>query len=110
MEVYRVSDDSVRHFKTLFNQNGRGLDLDRYIYHQRGNGIGSFFAKLFHKVLPVAKTVLKGAANTAAPHLKALAEDYANQGFDYANNKVKNYINNTGANSNKRKRDNLDHE
>ena len=56
MEVYRVSNDSVKHFKTLFNQNGRGLDLDRYIYHQRGAGIGSFFAKLFHRVLPVAKS------------------------------------------------------
>ena len=110
MEVYRVSDGSVRHFKTLFNQNGRGLDLDRYIYHQRGNGIGSFFAKLFHKVLPVAKTVLKGAAKTAAPHLKALAGDLKNQGLDYINNKVKNYNDNTDSNPIKRKRDNLDHE
>ena len=102
MEVYRVSNDSVKHFKTLFNQNGRGLDLDRYIYHQRGAGIGSFFAKLFHKVLPVAKSALKGVIKTATPYVKSLGQDIANQGLEQATAAVSNYT--------KRKRDNLDHE
>ena len=109
MEVYRVSAGSVKHFKTLFNQNGRGLDLDRYIYHQRGNGIGSFFAKLFHEVLPVAKSIIKGVVKTAQPHLKAIAGDLRNQGLEYINTKTKNYLDNTDSNP-KRKRDNLDHD
>jgi hypothetical protein len=102
MEVYRVSTDSVKHFKTLFNQNGRGLDLDRYIYHQRGAGIGSFFAKLFHKVLPVAKSAIKGVLKTAAPYAKGFAQDLGKQGVEHATTALSNYS--------KRKRDNLDHE
>ena len=102
MEVYRVSDDSVKHFKTLFNQNGQGLDLDRYIYHQRGAGIGSFFAKLFHRVLPVAKSALKGVIETATPYGKSLVDDLTNQGVEQVKAAVSNYT--------KRKRDNLDHE
>ena len=102
MEVYRVSNDSVKHFKTLFNQNGRGLDLDRYIYHQRGAGIGSFFAKLFHKVLPVAKSAIQGVIKTATPYAKGFAQDLANKGLEHVTTSVSNYS--------KRKRDNLDHE
>ena len=102
MEVYRVSNNSVKHFKTLFNQNGRGLDLDRYIYHQRGAGLGSFFAKLFHKVLPVAKSAIKGAIKIAEPHAKGFLGDLANKGIEHATQ--------AASNLNKRKRDNLDHE
>lgn len=102
MEVYRVSNNSVKHFKTLLNQNGRGLDLDRYIYHQRGSGIGGFFAKLFHKVLPIAKSAIKGAIKIAEPHVKGYLGDLANKGIEHVTQKA--------ANLNKRKRDNLDHE
>jgi len=102
MEVYRTSSNSVKHFKTLLNQNGRGLDLDRHIYDQRGAGIGSFFAKLFHKVLPIAKSAIKGAIKVAEPHAKGFLGDLANKGIAHATQ--------AASNLNKRKRDNLDYE
>ena len=84
METYRLTNASIKHFRTLFNQNGNGYHIDRYIYNQGGLGIGSFFAKLFHRVLPVAKSALKGVIKTATPYVKSLGQDIANQGLEQA--------------------------
>ena len=75
METYRISDKSVQHYTTVFSQNGNGLDIDRYIYNQDGAGIGSFFAKLFRSVLPVAKTAIKTVADIAKPHLQNIGNE-----------------------------------
>lgn len=102
METYRLSNDSLKHFRTLFNQNGGGYSLDRYVYHQKGQGLGSFFAKLFHKVLPVAKSAVKGLIKVATPHAKGFLGDITKEGLNQGVQALTNLQ--------KRKRDNLDHE
>lgn len=99
MEIYRTSDASVKRFKNLFNQNGGSFDLDRYIYHQKGNGLGGFFARLFHKVLPI----IKGAAKIATPHAKGFLSDLGKEGINQGIKGLTNF-------NQKRKRDNLDNE
>ena len=100
METYRLTNASIKHFRTLFNQNGNGYHIDRYIYNQGGLGIGSFFAKLFSKVLPVAKSVLTGAVKIAAPHAKGFLGDLAKEGLNQSAKALSNLQ--------KRKRDSLD--
>lgn len=70
METYRVSPKTIQHYTTVFSQNGKGFDIDRYIYHQQGAGIGSFFGKLLRYVLPVAKTAISRTYDIAKPHIQ----------------------------------------
>ena len=55
------------------NQRGYGDDIDRYIYSQSGEGLGSFFGKLAKKAIPILGKAIKGAAKAAVPHLKDAA-------------------------------------
>ena len=80
METYRLSNKSVQHFRTTFSQNGKGLDIDRYIYNQQGAGLGSFFANLFRKALPIAKAAINTAATVAKPHLQQFGKDLVQEG------------------------------
>ena len=110
METYRVSDESVQHFTTVFSQNGKGLDIDRYIYNQQGAGIGSFFAKLFRSVLPVAKTAINTAARIAKPHVQKIASEVIQETQRGLINQIGNIGNKTIKRINKRKVDELDDE
>ena len=62
------------------NQRGYGDDIDRYIYSQSGEGLGSFFGKLAKKAIPILGKAIKGAAKAAVPHL----QDAAAAGFSSA--------------------------
>ena len=53
------------------NQKGYGDDIDRYIYSQTGEGLGSFFGNMFKKAIPFIAKSIKGAAKVASPHIKA---------------------------------------
>ena len=110
METYRVSDESVQHFTTVFSQNGKGLDIDRYIYNQQGAGIGSFFAKLFRSVLPVAKTAINTVARIAKPHLQKIGTEAANEGRRFATDQIEKFADKTIKRITKRKADELDDE
>ena len=55
------------------NQRGYGDDIDRYIYSQSGEGLGSFFGKLAKKAIPILGKAIKGAAKAAVPHLQDAA-------------------------------------
>ena len=44
MERFDTSHLEKIAFKAI-NQNGRGDDIDRYIYSQSGEGLGSFLGK-----------------------------------------------------------------
>ena len=71
MEVFDSSTINVN----LIKQNGRGNDMDRYIYSmQSGEGIGSFFGNLFRTVVPAIGNAIKGVSEVAKPHLKNLAQ------------------------------------
>ena len=110
METYRVSKKSVQHFATVFSQNGKGLDIDRYIYNQQGAGIGSFFAKLFRSVLPIAKTAINTATSLAKPHLQAIGSQLVKEGTRVATNKLGELGESALQRINKRKLDELDNE
>ena len=83
METYRETPESLLYYQKVFSQNGKGLDIDRYIYRQNGTGKGSFFGKLARFVLPIAKS----AFNVAKPHLQAAA-DLTKQGTRALTRKV----------------------
>ena len=108
METYRVSNKSVQHYTTVFSQNGKGLDIDRYVYNQQGAGIGSFFAKLFRTVLPVAKTAIKTVANIAKPHLENIGEELVKEGTRVVTKQIGNISNKSLNKIKKRKVDALD--
>ena len=76
MERLDASKLDVIAFKAI-NQKGYGDDIDRYIYSQSGEGLGSFFGNLVKKAIPILGKAIKGAAKGAAkaalPHLQDAA-------------------------------------
>ena len=70
-------------FKAI-NQRGYGDDIDRYIYSQSGEGLGSFFGKLAKKAIPILGKAIKGAAKAAVPHLQNAAVASASNLIDSA--------------------------
>ena len=108
METYRISDKSVQHYTTVFSQNGRGLDIDRYIYNQEGAGIGSFFAKLFRSVLPAAKTAVSTVGKIVKPHLQNIGDELVKEGTRVVTKQVGDLTNKTLDRIKKRKLDHLD--
>ena len=69
MEVFEHTKLNELAFKAI-NQKGYGADIDRYIYSQSGEGLGSLLGNLFKKAVPFLGTAIKGAAKAAVPHLK----------------------------------------
>ena len=80
MEVFNHRDLSSLAVKAI-NQKGYGDDIDRYIYSQSGEGLGSFFGNMFKKALPLIGKAIKGAAKVAAPHIKEGAKAAAKSGL-----------------------------
>ena len=76
MEHLDASKLDVIAFKAI-NQKGYGDDIDRYIYSQSGEGLGSFFGNLVKKAIRILGKAIKGAAKGAAkaalPHLQDAA-------------------------------------
>ena len=72
MERFDTSQLDKIAFKAI-NQNGRGYDIDRYIYSQSGEGLGSFFGKVVKTAIPLLTKAIKGTAKAAAPHLTKAA-------------------------------------
>ena len=66
------------------NQRGYGDDIDRYIYSQSGEGLGSFFGKLAKKAIPILGKAIKRAAKAAVPHLQDAAVATASNLIDSA--------------------------
>ena len=78
MEVFKPDKFHGEIYRATIKQSGGG-NIDRYIYSQDGEGIGSFFGNLFRTVAPMVGPILgkaiKGAAQLAEPHIKQLAND-----------------------------------
>ena len=72
MEVIDTSKLDEIAFRAI-NQRGYGDEIDRYIYSQSGEGLGSFFGKLAKKAIPILGKAIKGAAKAAVPHLQDAA-------------------------------------
>lgn len=64
--VYVPFDDKIwfDYFLAQAKQTGHGINGFEGLPYQRGNGLGSFFGRLFRSILPVAKKVGKSALKT----------------------------------------------
>ena len=80
MEIYTPSEESIAAYRDAIIQDGSGLDMDRYIYSQNGEGIGSFLGNIFRFVSPILGKAIKGTVNIAKPHLKRAATDVLTSG------------------------------
>ena len=80
MEFYNSENLRTLAFDSI-NQNGRGADMDRYIYSQQsGEGLGSVLGGLFKKALPLIGTAIKGAVKIAKPHAIAAGKELITTG------------------------------
>ena len=76
MEVFQPTRLDTTVYRSVINQSGHGMEMDRYIYsNQSGEGIGSFFGNLFRAAIPLIGRSIKGAAAIAKPHLKSAIKD-----------------------------------
>ena len=72
MELFDTSHLHKRAFKAII-QNGYGDDIDRYIYAQSGEGLGSFFGKVVKTAIPLLQNAIKRTAKAVTPHLTKAA-------------------------------------
>ncbi len=79
MEVFRPDKFDANLYHSTIAQTGAG-DIDRYIYRQDGEGIGSFFGNVFRTVAPLLGKAIKGAAQLAKPHLQRAATEVVTAG------------------------------
>ena len=91
METYIIDSNTERRYRDIiFQQDGRGPEIDRYIYNsQDGAGIGSFFGKLFSMALPLFKSVGK---QVIIPAAKKAGEAAINRGAEYALKKLSDSV------------------
>ncbi len=77
--VYIPINDKIwfDYYNEQAKQTGHGIQGYQGIPYQRGNGLGSFFGRLFRSILPVAKRVGKSA-------LKAIGQEALNMGSNVA--------------------------
>ena len=72
----------VQYFLNQAIQTGHGMDGFQGLPYQRGHGLGSFFARLFRSILPMAKRVGKAA-------LKNVGKEALSMGANVAGDLVK---------------------
>ena len=61
-------------------QNGSGGDIDRYIYNQNGEGLGSFFGSIMKNAIPFLGNTIKGGLKIARPHISAIGKELITSG------------------------------
>ena len=79
MEAFDDSKLKSLAYQTIIQQ-GLGGDIDRYIYQQQGEGLGSFFGSLFRQAVPFIGRAIKGVASVAKPHLISAGKEIINAG------------------------------
>lgn len=92
MEVFNTNNLKLADYRSVINQSGNGNDMDRYIYNQEGEGIGSFFGNLARTVIPLLGKAIKGAAKIAKPHIQRAANDIISTGSKRAINRISSDI------------------
>ena len=87
METFNDSKLRATAYRSI-SQSGKGMEMDRYIYSQQGEGIGSFFGNLFKSAQPMLGKAIKGAAKLIEPHAKAAAQDLVKAGVKRVNKQL----------------------
>ena len=89
MEVFQPTRLDAAGYRSVINQSGHGMEMDRYIYsNQSGEGIGSFFGNLLRTAIPLIGRTIKGAATIAKPHIKNAVKDIVATGSKRAIDKL----------------------
>ena len=89
MEIFNPTRLDTSMYRSVINQSGSGLEMDRYIYsNQSGEGIGSFFGNMIRSAIPVISRAIKGATTIARPHLKNAVKDIIATGSKRAIDKL----------------------
>lgn len=88
MEIYSPDEQSIAAYRAAITQNGSGMDMDRYIYSQNGEGIASFFGNIFRAVSPILGKAIKGTMSIAKPHLQRVATDVITSGSKHVLEKI----------------------
>ena len=89
MEIFNPTRIDTSMYRSVINQSGHGMEMDRYIYsNQSGEGIGSFFGNLLQTAVPLISRSIKGAAAIAKPHLKNAVKDIVASGSKRAIDKL----------------------
>ena len=78
MEVFDATKLKSLAYSSIIQQ-GKGSDLDRYIY-QQGEGLGSFFGGLFRQAIPLISQSIKGIGKVVKPHLISATTDLVKAG------------------------------
>ncbi len=79
METFNPEKLKSLAYRTII-QDGRGGDMDRYVYTQVGDGLGSFFGNIFKSAVPFLGRAINTAAGIAKPHLVAAGKDLISAG------------------------------
>ncbi len=79
METFNSDKLRTSAFRTII-QNGSGGDMDRYVYTQVGDGLGSIFGNIFRTAVPFLKGAINRAGSIAKPHLVAAGKDLISAG------------------------------
>ena len=74
METFNEAHLKSTAYRSI-TQSGKGLDMDRYIYSQEGEGLGSFFGNLVKSAIPMFGKAIKGAVKIAKPHAIAVGKE-----------------------------------
>lgn len=89
METFNPTSANIAKYRSVINQSGSGLEMDRYIYsNQDGEGIGEFFGNLARTAIPLLGKAIKGVVGIAKPHLKRAASDIITTGSKRAVEKL----------------------
>ena len=93
MQVFDPTRLDTAVYRSVINQSGSGMEMDRYIYsNQSGEGIGSFFGNLLRTAIPLIGRTIKGAAVIAKPHLENAGKDIIAAGSKRALSTLVNYL------------------
>lgn len=91
MEVFKPDKFEGDLYHSTIIQSGTG-SIDRYIYSQDGEGIGSFFGNLFRTAAPILgpllKKAIKGTAKIVKPHLQRATTEVISAGTKRIANKI----------------------
>ena len=92
----------LRGYRHLVLQSGEDEEMDRYIYGQEGEEIGSFFGALLRRVIPFASKAIKGAVQVAKPHLKEIGTELIKAGGKEVIEKISGGIAKAGSKINRK--------
>ena len=85
---YTITSNSDAGFRSALSR-----DLGIHNHVQTGAGLGGFLAKMFKKVLPIGKTILKEGFKIAKPALQDVGHQLVGSAANYATQQLESGVN-----------------